>query len=717
MRKIISLSTVALLLLGCVSHDMDDYRAENPANDAAQVNEFDFSTVNNVALTVDYSACDPVTPVFFRVYNENPFEGDELNKNIKPIYSNFTDANGRFSQTIELPSYAEDLYIFTGDFFIDEQLMNAKVTDNRAIAKANSSQAAAARRRVSQGSGVLTDEMTYLYQTSYEVDFTTGDNTGNQIYNDWKTWLGQWDSRTGRPAYLLNSDDPSYASLTFTEEEMLGIRQSIAAAVVRKQECPMEFRQEADLTLQEDAVVSVTLVGSNTCWNNCLGYYYYQGAAPTNLKDIHVVMLFPNTQDGHSQFINTEKYKSNYNGNIALERGDAVKLIYYPQIAEGKKDGATLTFPAGTKIGFLLKSNGWGMQKPRGNVKYYNAYKAGKGNLARQYNCWSASTDGLSYCPENEAQSAYDEGCLLNPNPNGESRTAKFAYEKDGQQYAIVAFEDAANDQDFGDVILALKPVGVFQKLPVPISKTTTTNDVFAYEDLWPSAGDYDMNDAVVDVKEDRVLTMYTIDNKTFLTKQIFKFTTDQNYVEKKSGLAVTLESRNDALPTSVEMKKILSGTTEPVQANFTKDDNVYLLTDDIKKELGTTYILELTYEGGIQDVKAGKVKPFIYRNEADSKRWEVHIAKEAPTAKMNMSYFGTEDDKSDLSKKLYYVGSSNYPFAFKLAGVGIDAFKNTILKRTNESKAIDVFFPDFLEWSKSNGAKKKDWYLHPNAE
>lgn len=467
---------------------MDDYRAENPANDAAQVNEFDFSTVNNVALTVDYSACDPVTPVFFRVYNEDPFEGDELNKNIKPIYSNFTDANGRFSQTIELPSYADDLYIFTGDFFIDEQLMNAKVTDNRAIAKANSSQAAAARRRVSPGSGVLTDDMTYLYQTSYEVDFTTGDNTGNQIYNDWKTWLGKWDSRTGRPDYLLNSDDPSYAALTFTEEEMLGIRQSIAAAVVRKQECPMEFRQEADLTLQEDAVVSVTLVGSNTCWNNCLGYYYYQGDAPTDLKNIHVVMLFPNTQDGHSQFINTEKYKSNYNGNIALERGDAVKLIYYPQIAEGKKDGATLTFPAGTKIGFLLKSNGWGMQKPRGNVKYYNAYKA-------------------------------------------------------------------------------------------------------------------------------------------------------------------------------------------------------------------------------------GKVKPFIYRNEADSKRWEVHIAKEAPTAKMNMSYFGTEDDKSDLSKKLYYVGSSNYPFAFKLAGVGIDAFKNTILKRANESKAIDVFFPDFLEWSKSNGAKKKDWYLHPNAE
>ena len=723
MRKIISLSTVALLLLGCVSHDMDDYRAENPANDAAQVNEFDFSTVNNVALTVDYSACDPVTPVFFRVYNENPFEGDELNKNVKPIYSNFTDANGRFSQTIELPSYAEDLYIFTGDFFIDEQLMNAKVTDNRAIAKANSSQAAAARRRVSLGSGQLTDDLTNLYQLSYEVDYKTGNNTGNKIYNDWKTWLGKWDSRTGRPEYLITPNDEDYAAVSFTEEEMLGIRQSIAAAVVRKQECPMNFRQSADLTLKQAAAVSVTLVGSNTCWNNCLGYYYYQGEAPTNLKDIHVVMLFPNTQDGHSQFINNsnKSWKGEYNGNIALDRGDAVQLIYYPNIAgeNGNEEGATPIFPAGTKIGFLLKSNGWGMQKTQGNTKYHNGYKgAASGTLPRQYNCWSASTDGLSYCPENEEQNAWDLGCLLNPNPEGLSRTAKFAYEKDGQQYAIVAFEDAANDEDYGDVILALKPIGVFQELPVPTSKTTTTNDVFAYEDLWPSAGDYDMNDAVVDVVEDRVLTMFKYKNKTFLTKQIFKFTTDQNYVEKKSGLAVTLESMSDALPTTVEMKKILPGKTEPVQANFTKDGDVYLLTDDIKKELGTTYILELTYEGGIQeDTKAGKVKPFIYRNEEGDKRWEVHIVKEAPTAKMNMSYFGTEDDKSDPSQKKYYVGAGDYPFAFKLAGVGIDAFKDNILKLENERKRIDEFFPKFIGWSTSNGTKNKDWYLHPNAE
>ena len=254
----------------------------------------------------------------------------------------------------------------------------------------------------------------------------------------------------------------------------------------------------------------------------------------------------------------------------------------------------------------------------------------------------------------------------------------------------------------------------MFQELPVPTSRETTSEGVYAYEDLWPSAGDYDMNDAVVEVKEDRVLTMFTYNNRTFMTKQTFNLTTYQNYVVLTSGLALTLETRSDAQPTSIVMKKIPAGSTEAVEANFIKDGNVYLLTDDIKGELHTTYILELTYEGGIQDSKAAKIKPFIYRDEDNDKRWEVHIPMEAPTAKMNTSYFGTQDDKSDPENKLYYVRNGNYPFAFYLSGVSIDAFKDNILLRANEKKAIDVFFPEFIEWSTSKGAKNKDWYLHP---
>jgi LruC domain-containing protein len=717
MKKFFVLSLTALLFAACASNDVDSvddsklvYIGEKEASDY-----FDFSTSNDVMLTVDYSANSPIAPVFFRVYSENPFNGDELDPNIKPVYSNYTDGQGRFSQSVELPSYATNLYIFTGDFFVDEQLMNVQVANKVASAIAGSTrgvQRAAANRRASQGSGVLTNSLETLYQLSYEVDYKTGDKLDNQIYNDWKTWLGQWDSRTGRPDYLIKENNENYAALTFNAEDMKGIRQSIAAAIVRKETCPVEFRQSADLTLKEPAAVSVTLVGSNTCWNNSIGYYYYTGDAPTDLKNIHVVMLFPNTQDGQSQFIGNRE--SNYNGNIALNRGDAVQLIYYPNIASGSQEGATTTFPANTKIGFLLKSNGWGMQKPHDGIKYHNSYTGAVSNapVARQYNCWSSSTDGLSYCEPNAEQNQYDPGSVGRPNSERKSRTAKFAYEKDGQQYAIVAFEDAANDEDYGDVILALKPVGVFQDLPVPTTRITTTKGVYAYEDLWPSAGDYDMNDAVVEVKEDRELTLFTFKNSACMTKQTFNLTTYQNYVELQSGLALTLETSEN--PTSIVMKKVLPETTDTVPATFRKDGNVYLLTDNFKGEIHTTYILELTYAEGIQDSKAAKIKPFIYRDEENNKRWEVHIPFEAPTSKMNTAYFGTQDDRSDPAKKLYFVREGNYPFAFYLSGVGIEAFQDNILLRPNEQKAIDVFFPKFIEWSTSKGAKNKDWYKHP---
>jgi LruC domain-containing protein len=718
MKKIVCFSAVTLLMLGCVSNQVDDFRVDNQDDIKEKVNEFNFSTVSDVTLTVDYSAYNPGAPVFFRVFNENPFKDDELDPTIKPVYSNFTDGEGRFSQTVELPSYATDLYVFTGDFFVEEQLMNVKVTNNIASAVAEGVQKQAVRRRASQTSGILTHSLETLYQLSYEVDYVTGEKLADkQIYNEWKTWLGDWDAESGRPDYLVKEDDPQRAALTFDEQDMQGIHQSIAAAVVRKEICPDEFRQSTDLTLKEASVVSVAMVGSNTCWNNCLGYYYYQGDAPTDLKDIHVIMLFPNTQDGHSQKVREKG--NNYNGNIALDRGDAVELIYYPHIAENSMEDATPIFPKDTKIGFLLKSNGWGMQATKGSKKYYNSYYSAKGGvkIARQYNCWSASTDGLSYGEPNEAQNAYDKGSMQIPNPDKKSRTAKFAYVKDGQQYAIVAFEDGANDEDYGDVILALKPVGVFQELPVPTSRTATTEGVYAYEDLWPSAGDYDMNDAVVGVKEDHVLSMFTYQNKTYMTKQIFSLYTDQNYVEKKSGLGLTLETKSNGVPTSIAMKKIVPGAGEAVPAEFVVDGNVYLLTDDIKKELHTTYILELTYEGGIVDNRGAKIKPFIYRNEADDKRWEVHIPMEAPTEKMNTSYFGMFSDKSQPEKGLYYVGVGNYPFAFYLSGVSIDAFKDNILLRANEQKPIDEFFPKFIEWSTSNGKKSKDWYLHPVAE
>ncbi len=326
----------------------------------------------------------------------------------------------------------------------------------------------------------------------------------------------------------------------------------------------------------------------------------------------------------------------------------------------------------------------------------YTVITKGNKHWASTYNTWCATTDGLSYCS--------DSG--KHPNPNGESRGAKFSYKaSNGEKYTIVSFEDALDDQDFDDLIFALKPVNVFADLPEVEHRKSSTNGVYAFEDLWPKAGDYDLNDALVNVKHEK-----EFNEDGNITKETFYLTTYQNYVTLTSGLALTLETKKT--PSAIKMRKIAKGSTVEEEASFTKNGDVYYLTSDFKGELGSTYILELVYNNPLSSsADLAKIKPFIYRSEGD-KNWEVHIPMEAPTAKMNTSYFGTEDDCSDPTKGLYFVREGNYPFAFYLAGANISVFEETILKRANESKRIDELFPGFLEWSTSGGTKNQNWYL-----
>ena len=726
MRKIknyLFLLFAAITLCSCHSRDLYD---PNYGKEEAVANTFDFSTTQSVNLAIDYSACG-AGAVFFSIYDEYPMSDDTdpvLRDDIQPVFEAYTNNSGIFNTEITLPAYAEHLYIYTGNFFVKEQLLECNVVNGSVQVTVTNSRATT-RSAFAMTRSDDTDQTTSLetlYQLSYLVDWRTGDKINERIYKDWFTPLGSWDAKSGRPSYIMTSDDANYSKLAFTEEEMNGIKQTIGNALTNKKSCDTRYRQPFDLVLDKNSEVAVTVVGGNTCWNSTMGYYYYpEGQVPTRCEDLNIIMLFPNTQDGNSDFIEKkapgkdDNYK--YNGNIALHSGDVVQLMYYPNIANGDYSGATTEFPKGMRIGFILKSNGWGMQKSVGNKKYYNIYKGDlKGSdVSRQYNAWASSTEGLSYSSNDAEQNDADKGTYAFPNYNGQARTAKFAYENaDGQQYAIVSFEDACNDDDYDDIILALKPVGVFEKLPTPDEKVTKTTGVYAFEDLWPAKGDYDLNDAVVDFSQ--IWTWNTPDVETEeakIIKESVNLTTYQNYVVLKSGLAVTI--KNQVAPISVKMKTIKGADVKDVtfgQENDGENGKVYFLTEDIKANLGTQYIIEFEYKGGITNSQKSIVKPFIYRNENDG-RWEVHIPFEKPTSKMITSYFHAEgsDDLSDPDKGIYYVREGNYPFAFFLSGVTVDNFKNTILAQENERVPIDKLYSGFLEWSVSKGTKQKNWY------
>lgn len=697
MKKFLSFAVLGLVLLTGCSKGID-YVGPEPTTDPTPdptpttkvPNSFDFSTVQKVKLNVDYSEFKTYGPVFFGVYTQNPFvtvedaPDDQWNEAVTPIFEDYTGKNGKYSTTVELPTYAQHLYIATGNFFTGMHLMEADVQNGAISAVAKNENVASSRAATrSDEAGVPTDDLSKLKLSQM--------TNGTRIYKDWKNWLGKWDSESGYPTYMLDKTKVD-SKLIISDDEMENLYSVVGTAFKSGSAMNKEYCSSPDLLLEKDSEVTFTVLGSSTCWKSTLGYYYYtDDNKPTTPMDMNIIMVFPNTQDGNWARAK-EKGLKTYNG-IGVHRGDVVQLMYYPHIADNDMSEATKTFPKGTRIGFILKTQGWAMQGKNYSIKYGN-----DNYYDKKYNTWCATTDGLSYCSPIGTQGSY-------LNPNGESRGAKFSCKTSKGTYTIVSFEDAMDDQDFDDLIFALKPVDVFAALPEVETRKSSTNGVYAFEDLWPKAGDYDLNDALVNVKHEKE---FNTDGK--IIKETFYLTTYQNYVTLTSGLALTLNTKKT--PQSVAMKKMAKGSTEATEASFTNEGNVYYLTADFKGELGTTYILELTYQNPLESsADLASIKPFIYRSEGE-KNWEVHIPMEAPTAKMNYSYFGTEDDCSDPSKGLYFVRQGDYPFAFYLHGVNISVFENTILKRENESKRINELFPDFLKWSTSNGATNKDWYL-----
>ena len=691
---------LAVSMAGCV----DKSKYEMPINPGDNMpgevpNSFDFSTVQKVNLNVDYSAYKTYGPVFFGVYTENPFISvesapeDEWNENVSPIYEDYTDENGRFKAVVELPAYAKHLYIATGNFFTGMMLMEVDVKDGAASVVAENHQVFAARGGTrATGPGESTNDLSALNLTNL-ID-NSGNVTDEKLYNDWKNWLGTWNSASGRPDYLLDKSTAN-PNLYFSEKELEGLYGAVGTAFVSGSAMNNEYCSYPDLLLEKDSEVTFTVLGSSTCWNSSLGYYYYtDDKKPTKPSDLNIIMVFPNTQDGEWANAKARNLRS-YRGNVGTNRGDVVQLMYYPNIANNDKTGASKIFPKGTRIGFILKTQSWSMQ----GLDY--SLDIGAFSGLKLYNCWCSTTDGLSYGKKVASDPA------KYPNPNGLSRGAKYSYTaENGESYTIISFEDAMDDLDFDDLLFALKPVGVFAPVPEIGNRVSSTTGVYAFEDMWPNKGDYDLNDAVVNVKHQK-----EFNNEGKVIKETFYLTTYQNYVELTSGLALTL---NTQVTPKIAMKKIAPGSTVTEEASFATEGNIYYLTEDFTSELGTTYILELTYNNPLSSSeKLASIQPFIYRPDGNQ-NWEVHIPMEAPTANMNTNYFGKGDDRSNPAKGLYFVRQGNYPFGFYLKGADISAFEATILKRENESISIDQFFPGFLDWSISGGTTNQDWYLRP---
>ena len=462
--------------------------------------------------------------------------------------------------------------------------------------------------------------------------------------------LGTWQTN-GRPNYL-----DSEGELVLSASVLKTIRNTIQEGGI----CPQTYRQSADFKVDDlqgrDTEVSVRFIGGNCSAASIFGYYCYKdGASVKEIKAAKKYIVFPNTH--------TAGY---YGKPIGLKGGECVKLHY---IDENGVDKGTV-FPNGVRIGWFLLNNAF--------------VKEGK-------------TDKI---------------CYSTTALNGDGRTHTAAFRIN--DFVVLSFEDYT-DYDYNDVqfnvwsnpIEAIAP-DVPSVTPDPgtdddrsVAYRMTYKGILAFEDNWPNKGDYDLNDVIV--KYNSVLAFNT-SNQVLSTEDTF--TALWSGASFKNGFAYQMNTDRSNVVTEFEN---ISDTSQGLDRELAKATvnvftNALVATENNTKTASYKIKNTLTTPVDHETFGVAPYNPFIMVHEnLGNNRCEVHLVNYKPTEKADMSLFHTGKDLSSPNSGVYYVAAENYPFAIQL--VDAEDFSTT------ETESVDITYPDFIKWVKSNGSEYKDWY------
>lgn len=530
--------------------------------------------------------------------------------------------------------------------------------------------------------------------------------------------------------------------------------------------CPKEVRTTGDMKVSEDSPVSITMLLNYSNWANSLAYYYYEdGKQPSSINQITPILITPCTlmypNNTHSDFKDDDYNSVNY---TAMPVGTTVQLYYFGPSDQMSKDKKSAIFPAGTKIGFLLKTHAW-------QGDNFNA--GGTPALWETSPCvedlYRSSTPGLLhpngtnwYDPQPQSYMDLDNAvCGLGVNHSdghkhtcghGGSGCAEYEF-ADDKTRVVVSFEDHTNDENYNDVAFIVKSTKPFGDVP-EVEVTATVNvegSVYSFEDLWPSEGDYDMNDVMLDVTESADLTLVKQNGVTkgsFIEKQTITFTPYENYASNQNGFAVRMSvignssKKPDLSELNITIKgKKIGGGKEQVITNYQRVGDVIFITENIQEYCYSTrraiktpgYItIVVNYPEKTYDSQCRLAfEPFIFkRDETDSsKTWEVHLPNREPSS-INVDYQktggftyfnqgGENGDKSRPAEGYYYVRNGDYPFAIQWKGThirqqDIPAGNGLciLLAVECETLPIDKVFPSYKDWVSGKGNSNQAWYL-----
>jgi LruC domain-containing protein len=664
---------------------------------------FSNSTDMTVSLTVKDLQDAALSNTGIDFYDQNPkIAGSSEWKNITPFSSGQTNQNGTFTRMFTLGTNVDTIYIYIK----------------------NLNYPAPFPVLVSPGTTTLS-----LHPTGYSASSNTGAlkvryKTYPTNYAPWQYTIAPF-SASSNLWVLGNFDTNGYpAFLDGQETESADFTAAISAALPERKDLtvstPALFSDPSKSNIKTTAPcqIWVSFLSEGAAYTNSMGYFYYPtGSTPATIADIgKKIVIFPNASGLNE--------KTGGVGSMIM--GDRVRLMYYDTANSQWTD----IFPAGITISWFIIQNSFNVTK--------GANKGiGATNAAMYYSIPSFNSDN------------YQHNILLLDQTT---------------QKMVIGFEDqslsGSSDRDFNDVVFsasanpisAIDPTGMLPLRPITSSDrdgdgVTDANDAYpddpqraydsyyptsgtgtlAFEDHWPSLGDYDFNDLIMSYRYHLVLNAsgsvkdvkitYTVNAVGAKYKNGFgiQFGTAPGNISSVSGqMNMNGNTLFDVSSTGYE-----NGQSYAVIPVFPDAHQLFGYTGTtlpfINTGSGTGYVkaspvtinLSVTFGTPVPTAALGSPPYNVFLVANQERGREVHLAGQMPTSKAASSLFGTGDDKTNGST-IFYKNSTEFPWALDIPS----SFQYPI-----EYTRIDNVYMKYDSWATSLGGSYKDWYSNSAAD
>jgi LruC domain-containing protein len=254
-----------------------------------------------------------------------------------------------------------------------------------------------------------------------------------------------------------------------------------------------------------------------------------------------------------------------------------------------------------------------------------------------------------------------------------------------------------------------------------------------AFEDNWPSIGDYDFNDLVINYR----ISEYTLNGEVIRVKlegqiaavgalqhngfafhlpSILRSTIDENAIRYTIN-----DLPQNISPLEAERNQAILIVTNDVWDSVSPAENCkyYRTEAGCDSDIQMVFSMTLPMASAIPSAQMPEFPydPFLFATEGydhslafglpPGRAYEIHLPDKAPTEAFRSDFFGRRDDRSEPQNGRYFVSANGMPWAIN---VGVE------MQYSLEYMDVIYAYPLFSSFIANQGLVDADWYILENA-